>query len=180
MPQHTVHQDPDLPPPALEGVDPRATADAMRIEPADLDSTAFVALMEEHRSTMRAASPLESQHALDLDGLRQPSVSVWVLRDGDALAGCGALQRLDDAHAEVKAMRTALGYQRRGVARTLLAFLLAEARRRGYVRLSLETGATDYFAPARQLYATAGFVACGPFGDYEDDPNSAYMTLALD
>ncbi len=152
----------------------------MHIEPADLDSTAFVALMEEHRTTMRAASPLESQHALDLDGLRDPSVAVWVLRDGDALAGCGALQRLDDAHGEIKAMRTALGYQRRGVARALLVFLIDEARRRGHSRLSLETGATPYFEPARRLYASSGFVECGPFGDYEDDPNSTYMTMTLD
>jgi putative acetyltransferase len=151
----------------------------MHIEPADLDSTAFVALMEEHRATMRAASPLESQHALDLDGLRQPGVDVWVARDGGQLAGCGALQHLDDGHAEIKAMRTALGHQRRGVARAILAFLVAEARRRGYARLSLQTGATGYFAPARQLYARAGFVPCAPFADYTDDPNSVYMTLAL-
>jgi putative acetyltransferase len=152
----------------------------MHIEPADLDSTAFVALMEEHRATMRAASPLESQHALDLDGLRHPDVSVWVLRDGDTLAGCGALQRLDEAHAEIKSMRTALACQRRGVARTMLAFLVEEAKRRGHTRLSLETGATDYFEPARRLYAAAGFVPCGPFAGYEDDPNSAYMTRTLD
>lgn len=152
----------------------------MHIEPADLDSTAFVALMEEHRATMRAASPLESQHALDLDGLRGGDVSVWVLRDGDALAGCGALQHIDDRHAEIKAMRTAHGYQRQGVAKALLAFLVDEAGQRGYTRLSLETGATEYFEPARRLYAAAGFVECGPFADYEDDPNSTYMTLALD
>lgn len=152
----------------------------MHIEPADIDSPAFVALMEEHRATMRAASPLESQHALDLDGLRRADVSVWVLRDRDGLAGCGALQRLDDAHAEIKAMRTARRYQRRGVARTILAFLVEEAKRRGHTRLSLETGATDYFVPARRLYATAGFVPCAPFGDYEDDPNSAYMTRTID
>lgn len=152
----------------------------MHIHPADLDSTAFIALMEEHRATMRAASPLEGQHALDLDGLRQAGVSVWVLRDGDALDGCGALQHIDGSHAEIKAMRTALGYQRQGVAKTILAFLVEEARRRGYTRLSLETGATGYFAPARKLYAAAGFEPCGPFADYENDPNSAYMTRALD
>ncbi|TDK28407.1 GNAT family N-acetyltransferase [Luteimonas aestuarii] len=152
----------------------------MHIEPANLDGTAFVALMEEHRDTMRAASPLESQHALDLDGLRQPDVRVWVLRDGDALAGCGALQHIDEAHAEIKAMRTALGYQRRGVAKAMLAFLVGEAKQRGYTRLSLETGATDYFIPARTLYAAAGFEPCGPFADYEDDPNSAYLTRTLD
>ena len=151
----------------------------MRIEPADLDSAAFIALMEEHRLAMQATAPLESQHALDLSGLKQPHVSVWVLREDDALLGCGALQRLDDAHVEVKAMRTSRTHLRRGVGKTLLAHLLQEARVSGYSQASLETGSMDYFAPARRMYADAGFVACGPFADYLDDPNSTYMTRAL-
>ena len=151
----------------------------MRIEPADLDSAAFIALMEEHRLAMQATAPLESQHALDLSGLKQAHVRVWVMHDGDALLGCGALQRLDDAHVEVKAMRTSRAHLRRGVGKTVLAHLLYEARAAGYARASLETGSMDYFAPARRMYADAGFVACGPFADYLDDPNSTYMTRDL-
>ena len=151
----------------------------MRIEPADLDSRAFAALMAEHQAAMQATAPLESQHALDLSGLKQANVRVWVMHDGDALLGCGALQRLDDAHVEVKAMRTSRAHLRRGVGKTVLAHLLYEARAAGYARASLETGSMDYFAPARRMYADAGFVACGPFADYLDDPNSTYMTRAL-
>ena len=151
----------------------------MRIEPADLDSRAFAALMAEHQAAMQATAPLESQHALDLSGLKQAHVRVWVMHDGDALLGCGALQRLDDAHVEVKAMRTSRTHLRRGVGKTLLAHLLQEARVSGYSQASLETGSMDYFAPARRMYADAGFVACGPFADYLDDPNSTYMTRAL-
>ena len=116
---------------------------------------------------MQATAPLESQHALDLSGLKQANVRVWVMHDGDALLGCGALQRLDDAHVEVKAMRTSR------------AHLLYEARAAGYARASLETGSMDYFAPARRMYADAGFIECAPFADYVDDPNSTYMTRAL-
>jgi len=36
------------------------------------------------------------------------------------------------------------------------------------------------FAAARSLYASAGFGACGPFGDYIPSPNSTFMTLSLD
>ncbi len=151
----------------------------MRIETADLDSPAFSALLAEHRSAMQATAPAESQHALDLDGLRQPHVRVWVLREGERLLGCGALQHLDDTHVEIKAMRTARDQQRRGVGKAMLAHLLSEARARGYARASLETGSMDYFAPARGLYAAAGFLPCGPFADYVDDPHSTYMTLAL-
>ena len=51
-----------------------------------------------------------------------------------------------------------------------------EAQRRGYDRLSLETGSQDFFVPARELYARHGFGACAPFGSYVDDPNSVFMT----
>ena len=151
----------------------------MRIRRADLDSPAFAALMEEHRKAMQGASPLESQHALDLSGLKQPQVRVWVLREGDELLGCGALQHLDAGHVEIKAMRTARAHLRRGVANALLAHLLDEARATGYARASIETGATAYFEPARRLYAAAGFVPCGPFAGYAEDPNSVYMTRTL-
>jgi putative acetyltransferase len=151
----------------------------MRIERADLDSPAFIALLEEHRATMQATAPSESQHALDLAGLRQADVSVWTLNEGDVLLGCGALQRLDDAHAEIKSMRTARAHLRKGVARTMLQHLLAESRAAGFRRVSLETGSMAYFEPARRLYAAFGFVECAPFGKYVEDPNSTFMTLEL-
>ena len=151
----------------------------MAIERADVDSPAFIALMEEHRLAMQSASPLDSQHALDLSGLKQPQVRVWVLREGDALLGCGALQHLDREHVEIKAMRTSHAALRRGVAKVLLAHLLTEARRSGYARASIETGSAAYFAPARALYAANGFAACAPFAAYADDPHSCYMSRAL-
>lgn len=151
----------------------------MQIRRADLDNPAFTALLEEHRAAMQATAPPESQHALDLDGLRHPDVRVWTLHDGDALLGCGALQRLDGAHAEIKSMRTARAHLRKGVARTMLQHLLAEARASGYRCVSLETGSMAYFEPARRLYASFGFVECAPFGRYTADPNSIFMTLEL-
>ena len=151
----------------------------MQFSRADLDSPAFAALLEEHRAAMQATAPKESQHALDLDGLRGADVRVWTLHEDGMLLGCGALQHLDDTHAEIKAMRTARAHLRRGVARLILQHLVAQARASGYRRLSLETGSMAYFEPARRLYAAAGFVECGPFGDYGDDPNSTFMTREL-
>ncbi len=58
--------------------------------------------------------------------------------------------------------------------------LVGVARDRGYRRVSLETGTMEAFAPARSLYLRAGFAPCGPFGDYRESANSAYMTLLLD
>ena len=151
----------------------------MRIEPADLDSPAFAELMAEHQAAMQATAPPESQHALDLSGLKQAHVRVWVLCDDDALLGCGALQHIDARHVEIKAMRTSRAHQRRGVGKAMLAHLLDQARAAGYAQASLETGSMDYFAPARRMYGDAGFTECAPFADYIEDPNSTYMTRDL-
>lgn len=148
----------------------------LRIEIDDLTRAAVIDLLREHLDDMHALSPPESVHALDLAGLRTPDVTFWSVWDGDTLVGCGALKELDATHGEVKSMRTPARLRRRGAGRAVLAHIVDEARRRGYARLSLETGAMDAFRPAHRLYASFGFTFCGPFADYVDDPNSVFMT----
>jgi len=151
----------------------------MHIELDDLSRPAIHALLEEHLQSMRALSPPESIHALDLDALRQPGITFWSVWDGALLLGCGALKELSRTHGEVKSMRTPAALRRRGAARAVLAHIVRVARERGYERLSLETGSMDAFEPAQRLYASVGFAYCGPFGDYVQDPNSVFMTLRL-
>lgn len=151
----------------------------MKIIVDDLSGPEIAALLEEHIADMRAVSPPESKHALDLDGLRQPEITFWTIWDGTELAGCGALKALDTSHGEIKSMRTASAFQRRGIGSMLLSHIVAEAKRRNYQRLSLETGSMAYFAPARKLYENFGFVECSPFADYVADPNSVFLTKAL-
>ena len=153
---------------------------AFEIREDDLSGPEVAALLAEHLAGVAEHSPPESIHALDLDGLRAPGVTFWSVWDGDELVGCGALQELDAGHGEIKSMRTAAAHRRRGVAAAVVAHILGEAGRRGYRRLSLETGVQDGFAPARALYARFGFEPCGPFADYGPDPNSAFMTRTLD
>jgi putative acetyltransferase len=151
----------------------------LRFELDDLTRPEIIALLEEHVEDMYAVSPPESVHALDLAGLRVPEIAFWSAWEGDRLAGCGALKRLSEREVELKSMRTASDGRGRGVASALLAHLLGEARGAGYERVLLETGAEDYFAPARRLYARAGFVERGPFAAYTEDPNSVFMALEL-
>ncbi|MCB1589215.1 MAG: GNAT family N-acetyltransferase [Xanthomonadales bacterium] len=145
----------------------------------DLSGVEIQALLAEHLANMRQWSPPESIHALDLTGLRAPGVSFWSAWSAGELRACGALQQLDAEHAEIKSMRTPAARRGQGGGRRMLDFLLAEAHRRGYRRLSLETGSQDGFVPARRLYASVGFVECGPFGRYQLDPHSVFMTLDL-
>lgn len=151
----------------------------MHIRPDDLSDTAIHALLDEHLRSMHAQSPAGSVHALDLARLRDPSISFWSAWDGNTLLGCAAMRELDGQHGEIKSMRTPAARRRQGAGKALLAYLIGEAQRRQYRRLSLETGAQDAFAPARTLYAQAGFVPCGPFGDYRLDPNSVFMMRTL-
>jgi putative acetyltransferase len=100
-------------------------------------------------------------------------------RRGSELLAIGALRHLDTGHGEVKSMHTAPAARRSGVGRAMLTHLVGVARERGYQRVSLETGSMAGFAPARALYASAGFTECGPFGGYSASPYSIFMSLAL-
>lgn len=151
----------------------------MRIVVDDLSGPEISSFLADHLADMKNASPPESKHALDLDGLRQPGITFWTVWDGEELVGCGAVKELDHRHGEIKSMRSAPRYNRTGIAAMLLQHIVRTARERGYRRLSLETGSTDFFRPAQALYRKYGFEYCEPFGDYRKDPNSVHMKLDL-
>lgn len=151
----------------------------MRIERADLDDPRLAAFLREHLEDIAPTAPAGSRHALDLDGLRAPTVRLWVVLEGLDLVGSGALTALEPGHEELKSMRTDPRSRGRGIASRLLDHLVDDARARGVRRLSLETGSMRFFEPARALYARAGFVPCPPFGGYSEDPHSVFMTSQL-
>lgn len=152
----------------------------MHIRVEDPATPDITALLEQHLADMRAISPPESKHALDIGGLRAPGITFWAVRDdAGSLMGCGAIKHLDAGHAEIKSMRTDPAHRRKGVAAALLAHIIETALHRSIERLSLETGTQPAFEPARSLYARFGFTVCGPFAGYRPDPNSVFMTLVL-
>lgn len=150
------------------------------IRPGDLTDLRVIRLLTDHLDDMFATSPAESVHALDVSGLSVPEVAFWTIGEGDELLGCVALKELDPGHGELKSMRTDGAVRGRGLGARLLEHVLAEAARRGYRRVSLETGSQDFFRPARTLYAKYGFVECGPFADYILDPHSVFMTREIE
>jgi putative acetyltransferase len=137
-------------------------------------------LLEQHRVFAGGVMPPDGVHVLDPEeDASDGNVTLFSVRADGELLGIGALKQLDRDHAEVKSMHTAIGARRRGVGRALLDHLVAVAAARGVRRVSLETGAGDAFEPARSLYASAGFVPCGPFGEYKATPSNAFMTRVL-
>lgn len=117
--------------------------------------------------------------ALDASGLSAASVTFWTAWRGDELAGFAGLKMLDPTHGELKSMRAAPAARGTGVGHALLGHIIAEARLRGYTRLSLETGTADLHAPAIALYRRSGFVACDAFADYRPSPHNQFMRLQL-
>ena len=158
----------------------------------ELTHPQVIALLEEHLAGMRAESPPECVFALDLDGLRRPEITfltAWRHAPSDSPGGddellaMGAIKELTPTtasgggHGELKSMRTSARHLRQGAAQAILTELLAIARQRGYARVSLETGSTPAFEPAIGMYRRFGFVECGPFADYREDPFSRFMAI---
>ena len=152
---------------------------SIRIQNANLETPEFVALIDTHAELMLSLSPPGSCHFLPMEGLRDPAVTVWEIRDGDNLVGCGGLKELSSTHGEIKSMHTLAAKRGAGLGRKMLEHVMAEATARGYQRLSLETGSMEGFKPSRTLYQSCGFKICPPFADYEEDPNSVFMTRQL-
>jgi putative acetyltransferase len=151
----------------------------IRIIDGDFADPRVVDLLRIHLASARAATAPGSAYALDLTQLQSPDVNFWTMWEEQTLLGFGALKRLSADHGEVKSMHTAQAMRGRGAGSAMLRHIIDMARARGMSRLSLETGASAYFVPARNLYKSHGFLECAPFGDYVLDPNSVFMSLDL-
>jgi putative acetyltransferase len=128
---------------------------------------------------MRAGSPPSACHVLPVDGLKDPAIRFFTLREDGVLLGCGALKQLEPGHGEIKSMRTADAALGRGVGKALLDHIIATARSEGMTRLSLETGSTGQFAAANRLYEREGFDRTGPFGGYADTAFTRFFTKSI-
>jgi putative acetyltransferase len=149
------------------------------IQPGDFGDHRVKALLTRHLEGMHANSPAGHVFALDWAALQRPEITFYTLWEGAELLGFGALKELDPGSGEIKSMRTADAHLRRGVAAAILEHILGEARRRGYSRLSLETGSGPAFEPALALYRRYGFTNGGAFGTYQTSPFNQFLHLGL-
>lgn len=151
----------------------------MIIKTDDLTDRRTLELIQIHLAGMEEHSPAESRHALTIEGLKQANITFYSAWENSDIMGCGALKELASEHGEVKSMRTAEKHLRKGVAGAILQHIINEAKKRGYTKLSLETGSMDAFKPAHRLYESFGFSYCKPFDYYLEDLNSLFMTIDL-
>ena len=136
-------------------------------------------LLKKHFIELRSVSPAGSTHVLDINGLKDPSIKFWSLWENNKLIGCGALKFLEKDHGEFKSIRVADEFRKKGIGERIINHLIEEAKKLEISKLSIETGAGEFFAPARKLFNKFGFKKSEPFAHYKVDPNSCYFTLDL-
>jgi putative acetyltransferase len=136
-------------------------------------------LLTKHFIELRAASPVGSAHVLDIDGLKVSSIKFWSLWENDDLFGCGALKFLDDNHGEFKSIRVHDNFRKKGNGFKIIDYLIVEAKKLDIKRISIETGAGNFFEPARKLFKKLNFEQCEPFAHYKEDINSIYLTKLI-
>ena len=145
----------------------------------NFDNSEVNNLLKKHFIELRSVSPAGSTHVLDIDGLKDPSIKFWSLWENNKLVGCGALKFLEKNHGEFKSIRVADEFKKKGIGERIINHLIEEAKKLKISKLSIETGAGDFFLPARNLFSKFGFKKCPPFAHYKDDPNSCYYTLNI-
>ena len=136
-------------------------------------------LLINHFIELRSVSPEDSCHVLDIDGLKDPSIKFWSMWDENNLVGSGALKFLDKEHGEFKSIRVSDKFRGKGNGLKVINHLINEAKKLNIIRLSLETGAGEFFISARKLFIKCGFKDCEPFSRYEKNVNSVYMSMLI-
>ena len=152
----------------------------LKLIEGNFDHSEVNQLLKKHFIELRAASPEGSAHVLDISGLKVPSIKFWSLWKNDQLMGCGALKFLDKSHGEFKSIRVHNNFRGKGIGIKIIRHLVDEAKKLKINKISIETGAGDFFIPARKLFNNCGFKPCPPFAHYKEDVNSLYLTKYLD
>ena len=145
----------------------------------NFDNSEVNDLLKKHFIELRSVSPAGSTHVLDIDGLKDPSIKFWSLWENNKLIGCGALKFLEKNHGEFKSIRVADEFRKKGIGERIIENLIEEAKKLEISKLSIETGAGEFFLPARNLFSKFGFKLCPPFAHYKEDHHSCYYTLNL-
>ena len=145
----------------------------------NFDNTKVHDLLVKHFIELRSVSPDGSAHVLDIEGLKDPLIKFWSLWEKDHLLGVGALKFIEKNHGEFKSIRVNDKFKNKGFGLKVINYLIKEAKKLDIKKLSLETGAGEFFKPARKLFIKCGFRICDPFSHYEKDINSVYMNMLI-
>ena len=136
-------------------------------------------VLQAHWLFCTSTSPIEFVFALDASKLFTPDITVFSARVSGVLVSVGAIRKLHADHAELKSMHTLAKFRGNGISKAIVAHIEDFAKAQGFKRISLETGTTEAFAPARGLYKTLGYKECEAFSDYSPNEYSTFMTKLI-
>ena len=105
-----------------------------------------------------------------------PQGRLLLVRVEEHPAGTAALRPLNEHACEAKRLYVRPAYRRRGMAGSLLARLIEEARRCGYRDMYGDT--LIRMASALELYRRMGFAETAPYSD-DPTPDAVYLHLRL-
>ena len=149
----------------------------IRTEKSLTDELAQV--LQAHWLFCTSSTPIEHVYALNASKLFSPDITVFGARINGELIGVGAMRKLDVVHAELKSMHTLAKSRGLGVGKAIVAHIEDFARSSGIERISLETGTSEAFKPARELYESLGYKSCEAFGDYVLSEDNMCMTKLI-
>ena len=141
------------------------------------DSDDAVALITELEAHLDPLYPKASRHGYSVEKLLKQGVSFFIIRDGDALIGCGGVQFYGTEYSEIKRMFVRPQFRGLGFAKMMLDHLEEFSRGNGINVLRLETGIHQRDAIA--LYERSGFRSIAAFGEYKPDPLSRFYEKQL-
>ena len=151
----------------------------MKVIENNFDNVEVHNLLTKHFIELRSVSPDDSCHVLNIQGLKDPSIKFWSFWEENKLIGCAALKFLDKKHGEFKSIRVEDEFRGKGIGEKIISHLIDVSRKEGIKKLSIETGAGDFFSSARKLFKKFGFKTCAPFANYKEDPHSCYFDLEI-
>ena len=147
------------------------------IAPEDPRQADVRRIFAESGAYLHALYPSESNHVVDVDALAASDAVFLAARRNGELLGSIAFRIIAPGHAEIKRMFVRVEARGVGLGRRLLQALEEAARQQNIDRISLETGIRQ--PEAIGLYRASGYQDCPPFGTYQHDPLSLFMTKRL-
>ncbi len=146
------------------------------VTPGDPRDPQATALLEQSHALMQSLFDAEDNHYLEISELCVPSITFFVARVSNAIVGCAAIAN-KETYGEIKSMFVSPDARGKGISHLLMQALDAEAHAQGLDTLKLETG--NKLTEAHKLYHAHGFLDCKPFGDYEANNTSIFMSKSL-
>jgi putative acetyltransferase len=149
---------------------------ALTIQREAADSPQAIAMLKARDEAVGNLYPPEVEFRIPVDKHVSDRVLFFLVREGDAPIGCGALE-LHEGYGEMKSVFLMPSARGKRLGLVIVSKLEDVARSLGYDEVRLETGNRSPWAI--RTYERAGYTRCARFGAYPDNAYSVFMMKRL-